>query len=64
MNRLCVTILDPSEIGEEETNKKTHHFVREIKLTDDILLTAIDTSKPDIFDSNVSNGDQNLISFD
>jgi hypothetical protein len=64
MNRLCVTILDPSEIGEEETNKKTHHFVREIKLTDDILLTAIDKSKPDIFDSNVSNGDQNLISFD
>jgi hypothetical protein len=64
MNRLCVTILDPSEIGEEETNKKTHHFVREIKLTDDILLTAIDTSKSDIFDSNVSNGDQNLISFD
>ena len=64
MNRLCVTILDPSEIGEEETNKKTHHFVREIKLTDDILLTAIDTSKPDIFDSNVSNSDQNLISFD
>lgn len=65
MNRLGVTILDPSEIGEEVTNQKTHHFVREIRLPDDILLTAIDTSKPDIFDNIASsNGEQNLISFD
>jgi hypothetical protein len=64
MNRLCVTILDPSEVGEEENNKKTHHFVREIRLSDDILLTAIDTSKPDLFENNPSSEDQNLISFD
>jgi hypothetical protein len=62
---LCVTILDPSEIGEEMTKMKNHHFVREIRLPDDILLTAIDTSKPDIFDSMTpTDGEQNLISFD
>ncbi len=65
MNRLCVTILDPSEVGEEASRQKTHHFVREVRLPDDILLTAFDTSKPDIFQKQGLNGeDQNLISFD
>ena len=41
-----------------------HHFVREIRLPDDILITALDTSKPDLFDMNVADGEQNLISID
>jgi hypothetical protein len=41
-----------------------HHFVREIRLTDEILLTAIDTSKPDLFDMNAADGEKNLISID
>ena len=57
LNRLRVTLLDPSEIGEEAGKQKMHYFVREIRLSDDILLTANDTSKPSFFDLNAPDGE-------
>ncbi len=47
MNRLRVTILDGSEDGDAEASPSKHHFVKEIRLTDDILVTVNDISKPE-----------------
>lgn len=61
LNRLRVSILDGSEVGGGEQSPSKHHFVKEIRLSDDILVTVNDISKPE---SKVEAlGDQNLIDF-
>ena len=60
LNRLHVSIMDGSEEGGESSPSK-HHFVKEIRLQDDILVTVNDISKPE---SKIEAlGDQNLIEF-
>jgi len=60
LNRLKVSILDGSEDGGDASPSK-HHFVKEIKLTDDILVTVNDISKPETPLEALS--EQNLIEF-
>ena len=60
LNRLKVSILDDQDDGGDGLAAK-HHFVKEIKLNDDILVTVNDISKPEAKLEALS--EQNLIEF-
>jgi hypothetical protein len=61
LNRFRVAILDGMGSEEGEGNGNLGHFVNEVRLNDDILLTVVDTSKPQ---QDIDLQNQNLISFE
>jgi len=61
LNRFRVTIMDDSEdLGSDQSPSK-HHFVKEIRLPDDILVTVNDIERK--LENEVAIGSQNLIEF-